>query len=62
MYSASDLWCASDMPLLTYHPVYNNDGGVKGKLRHRRLGFFPCAISLYWKSTTLHKDQDSRSS
>src|SRR5271165_2032124 len=38
-----------------HHPIYNNDGVVKGTLRHRRRGFFRYAISLYWKSSSSHK-------
>ena len=49
----------SSLSLTVCHHVYNNDGVVKGIVRRRRRGFFPRAISLYLKSTTLHKDQDS---
>jgi hypothetical protein len=37
--------CAAQV-LYMSHPIYNNDGVVKGILRRRRFGFYPGAISL----------------
>ena len=44
------------------HPVYNDDGIVKGHERRGRLGFSRSAISLWLKVQTLPADQGSCSS